>query len=88
MLFFDRFATATGLANPARWPIGQIFGQFTTASADRVHVHARDLGEQFCTTMTEPLCFDRNVPTSLLFIQSAQQDVHLVMVYLVWVRLR
>ena len=76
-VFFRCFAPATGLANSVRRTICQITGKFTTAPAYRVDIHARDLCQQFGTAMTDPVCFDRNIPTSLLFIQPAQQDIQL-----------
>jgi hypothetical protein len=46
-----------------------------------------DAGHQrhvFCTTMSDFLGFDANVPATLLLIETAQQQVHQVMMLFIW----
>lgn len=50
--------------------------QFAAALANGLHIHARDLRQETVSPMTYPLGLQGNIPTPLLLIQSAQQQVH------------
>jgi hypothetical protein len=49
------------------------------SAADGFNIHPRDLREQPVTTATLSLGFQRHISTTLLLIQTAQKDIHLMM---------
>lgn len=58
--------------------------QFLPSSLDRLFVQACDLREQAISTGTDAVGLHRDIPATLLFIQSAQQQIHLPMEFLIW----
>lgn len=61
-------------------PLTQILVEFVTAPANRLRMQARDLREQFQSTMSETLGLTASHPSALLLIQAAQQQIELPMI--------
>lgn len=61
-------------------PLTQILVEFVTAPADRLRMQARDLREQFQSTMSETLGLTASHPPALLLVQAAQQQIKLPMI--------
>jgi len=66
-----------------RRTVGQPLRQFLLPALDGLLVQPRDLREQTKATMSQSVGFHRHIPTPLLFIQAAQQEIHLLMKSLV-----
>jgi hypothetical protein len=49
-----------------------------------LRIQARDLREQPIATCTHAVGLHRDIPAALLFIQAAQQHIHLPMQLLIW----
>jgi hypothetical protein len=59
--------------------LGQRRRQFFTAAPDGLFIQPSDLGEQAITTMPNPVRLQCDKPAALLFIEAAEQEVHLAM---------
>jgi hypothetical protein len=66
----------------------QLAVELSSTPADGIHVHSRDLGQPDRTTMPQLLGFQGHVPSTLLLIQTAEQQVYLMMQFLVWMLVR
>ena len=53
--------------------------QFFPSPPNRLFVEARNLGQQVVATMADPVGFQRDIPTALLFIKATAYQVHLPM---------
>jgi hypothetical protein len=84
LVFFDRRPAATRQAHSVGWSILQLGIEFSSAPADGIYMHPCDLGHQGRATMSQLLGLQGHIPTALLLIQAAEQQVHLVVQFLVW----
>jgi hypothetical protein len=78
-LFFNRWLSSPSCAYPIRVTPCQVFIQLSPPSPDRFHIQACYLRELLITATSNALGFKRNVPSPLLFIQTAQENIHFVM---------
>jgi hypothetical protein len=85
LLFFDRWPPTAGQSHTVSGSILQLGVEFSLAPADRIHMHSCDLGHQGRTTMPQLLGLQGYVPSTLLLIQTTQQQVHLMVQFLVWI---
>jgi hypothetical protein len=88
LLFFGGWPPATRQSHTVGGPILQLGVEFSSASTDSVHVHTCDLGHQSRTAMPQILGLQGHVPSPLLLIQATEQQVHLVVQFLVWMIVR
>lgn len=56
--------------------IVQAILQFLSPAADRLQVHPGDLGQQRVSAMPHLHGFQRHIPTPLLLVQTAEQQIH------------
>ncbi len=59
--------------------MGKVVFEFLASPGDGSLIHARDLGEEAISSITEGLGFMGDKPASLLFIQSAQKQIDTLM---------
>lgn len=86
--FFHRMTPATRPAYPIHGPVSQFVVQFLSPAANGIDVQAGDLGHPGGSTMPQLLGFQGHIPASLLFIQTTEKQIHLVMESLVWMLFR
>jgi hypothetical protein len=84
LVFFDRWSPATRQAHSIRGPILQVGVEFSSTPADGFDMHSCDLRQQGRAAVSQLLGLQAHVPAALLFIQPAEQQVHLMMQLLVW----
>jgi hypothetical protein len=85
-LFFSVWSTGPWQPDSLLWSLRQGAGQFLSSPLDRLFIQARDLREQALSTWTNALGLQRHLPAPLLFIQAAQQQIHLPMQLLIRMR--
>jgi uncharacterized protein len=61
-------------------PLTQFLVEFVSAPTNRFRRQARDLRQQFQSTMSQTLGLAASHPTALLLIQAAQQQIELPMI--------
>jgi hypothetical protein len=83
-LFFNRWTSSPSQTNLVGWTLTKTLLQFLLPTLDRLLVQSSDLPEQAHSTMTDPVGFHSHIPTALLLIQPAYQQVHLLMLPFVW----
>jgi hypothetical protein len=88
LVFFDRRPPATRKAHSVSWSILQLGIDLSSTPADGVDMHSCDLGHQGRTTMAQLLGLQGHIPAALLLIQATEQQVHLVVQFLVWMIIR
>jgi hypothetical protein len=69
-------------------PILQLGVEFSSTPPDCIDMHPCDLGHQGRTTMSQLLGIQGHVPTALLLIETTEQQVRLMMQFLVWMIIR
>jgi len=82
-LFFGTWPTCAGQSDVLFRSLRKLPGQFFSSPLDRLCVQARDLGEQPISPSANAGGLHRYIPAALLFIQSAQQQIHLPMQLLI-----
>jgi hypothetical protein len=88
LVFFNQRPPATRQAHSVGWPSLQLGIEFSSTATDGIDMHSCDLGHQGCTTMPQLLGLQGRIPATLLFIQPAEQQVHLMVQFLVWMIIR
>jgi hypothetical protein len=81
--FFDRMTPAARQTHTVHGPVSQGVVQFLSPTANGTNVHTCDLGHPRGTTTPQLLGFQGYIPTSLLFVQAAEEQIHLLMEFLV-----
>lgn len=77
-VFFDRWSASTRLADPVNRSVHQRSRQFLSATPHGLLVDPSDVHQQAIGTPTHALRFKRQVPAALVFVQTTQEQVHLV----------
>jgi hypothetical protein len=80
-LFFDARTPASGPSDMVGRPIPQFVVEFVAASPDRFRVQAGDLRDSLESAMPQTLGLASGDPAALLFIQPAQQQIELPMIF-------
>jgi hypothetical protein len=88
LLFFNWRPPAARHAHAVDGPIQQRGVEFSSTPANCIYMHSCDLGHQGRTTMSQLLGLQGHVPSALLLIQTTEQQVHLMMQFLVWMIVR
>jgi hypothetical protein len=83
-LFFHARTPAPGEPHAVDWPADEIPVEFIATDANGFGVQAGDFGNPFNATMPTPLRFASGDPTSLLFIQAAENQIEIPMVLSFW----
>jgi hypothetical protein len=83
-LFFDRRTTTAGQSHTVGGSILQFGVEFASTAAYRIDMHPCDLGHQSRATTSQLLGLQGHVPPALLLIQTVEQQVHLMVQFLVW----
>jgi hypothetical protein len=76
--FFYRRPPTAGQANTIGRSILQLVVEFLSTTTNRIDMHPCDLGQQGRTTVSHLLGLQGHIPTALLLIQTAEQQVHLM----------
>ncbi len=84
ILFFNQGTTTAFQPHPMEGTTFQLPLQLPTSPSNRLHVHAGDLRQQTITPMADSLGFQSHVPTSLLLVQTAEEQVHSSMQFPLW----
>jgi hypothetical protein len=84
LVFFDRWPPATRQAHSVRGPILQVGVEFSSTPADGFDMHSCDLRQQGRAAVSQLFGLQAYVPATLLFIQPTEQQVHLMVQFLVW----
>jgi hypothetical protein len=79
VLFFRPGASTPRHSNTILGTGFQIVIKFPHPTTDGLLVHPGDVGHRFETPMTASFCFQCHIPAALLFIQTTQKYIHLVM---------
>jgi hypothetical protein len=87
-VFFNRWASATGQAHTVCRAVSQFTVEFLLPTANGFDVYTSDLGHLGGTAVSQFLGFQGYIPASLLFIQTTEKQIHLVMEFFVRVRSR
>src|SRR5581483_9150615 len=77
--FFERRSAGAGMADALGGPSTQVVVAFRAAAADGIDVQAGDAGEQRIAAVPDLLGLQGGEPASLLFIEAAQEQVHVPM---------
>src|SRR6266571_32817 len=77
--FFGAWPTSAGQSDSLLRSLSQGAGEFLPSTQDRLFVQSCDLREQPISTSTNAVGLQRHIPATLLFIQPAQQQIHLPM---------
>jgi len=83
VLFFNGIPPTARQPHTIQGAVGQLDIQLLSATANGIDVHACDQGHPGGTTLPELLRFQGYIPASLLFIQTSEEQIHLVMEFLV-----
>src|SRR5207244_219495 len=81
-LFFGARTTAPRQSDMVGRSIAQVVVEFVSAPPDRFRMEAGDLGDPLETSMPQTHRLARCHPATLLFIQAAQQQIELPMIFL------
>ena len=88
LLFFYRRPPAARQANTICRSILQLVVEFLSTTTNGIDMHPCDLGHQGRTTVSQLLGLQGHIPTTLLLIQTTEQQVHLMVQLLVWMATR
>ena len=80
-LFFDARTPASGPSDVIGRPLPQFIVEFVAAAPDRFRVQAGDLRDPLEAAMPQTHGLARGDPAALLFIQPAQQQIELPMIF-------
>jgi len=78
-LFFSRRSPAPFVAHPIAGAVDQFGIQLAPSPADGFHIHPGDLRQQGITAMADLFGLQGHEPSTLLFVQAAEQHIHLMM---------
>src|SRR5713101_1645439 len=78
-VFFDRWSTSTGLADPVARSVHQRSSQLLSSAPNGLLVHPADLHQQPIGPPSHALRFKRQVPATLVFVKTTQEQVRLIM---------
>lgn len=85
-LFFGAWPTGPWQPDPLLWSLRQGASELQPSPLDGLFIQACDLGQQPIATGTYAGGLHRHLPAKLLFIQAAQQQIHLPMQLLIRMR--
>jgi hypothetical protein len=80
-LFFDPRTTPAGQSDLINGSISQFAVEFVAAPPNRFRMEAGDLGDPLKTAMPQALGLSSRNPTTLLFVQPAQKQIELPMIF-------
>jgi hypothetical protein len=80
-LFFDARTPASRLTDMVGWPILQIVVEFIATAPDRFGMQAGDFRNPPDPAMSQTHGLASSQPAPLLFIQPAQQQIELLMIF-------
>jgi hypothetical protein len=78
-LFFSRKSPAAFVAHTIDGAVNQFCIELTPSTADGFHIHPGDLRQQRITAMADLFGLQGHEPPTLLFVQAAEQQIHLMM---------